>query len=199
MLFTGIVLIELKIISIMWSSMGNQRENKLNIQLKNLDWLTWSSPHVCDSFSESNGICLIWVNSIFYSLWIMSIFSDDGPTGRGSFSTDLSNGNNSNVDQELQDFLMLEKQKAQFNAQVNSQFNLFLSLIMNLKLSVMNLYYSFIKLEITVQKKKKQNINTRHTFNFEFHCGDVSFKSSISDSWIQWFLLGEMFQWQAKI
>ncbi|KAK6626381.1 Mitochondrial import inner membrane translocase subunit tim8 [Polyplax serrata] len=52
----------------------------------------------------------------------MSIFSDDGPTGRGSFSTDLSNGNNSNVDQELQDFLMLEKQKAQFNAQIH-EFN----------------------------------------------------------------------------
>ncbi|EEB12788.1 mitochondrial import inner membrane translocase subunit Tim8, putative [Pediculus humanus corporis] len=53
----------------------------------------------------------------------MSVFSDSDLTNHGSFSTDSAvSSNNNNIDQELQDFLMIEKQKAQFNAQIH-EFN----------------------------------------------------------------------------
>lgn len=48
----------------------------------------------------------------------MSLFSSSDSSPPSSFSTDLSTDSTNNADQELQDFLMLEKQKAQFNAQV---------------------------------------------------------------------------------
>lgn len=48
----------------------------------------------------------------------MSMFNDNDSTRHGGFSSDFNNETSSNVDQELQDFFIHEKQKAQFNAQV---------------------------------------------------------------------------------